>query len=58
MRSRMAVLCTNMPEAQPDFCVAYHVFVLMLVVHLTEHICGAADSHEGTSEPRHHSEFL
>ncbi len=40
MRNRMAASCTNMPEAQPDYCVAYHVLVRMLVVHLTEHTGG------------------
>ena len=37
MCNRMAASCTNMPEAQPEYCVAYHVLVRMPVVHLTEH---------------------
>ena len=36
MRSCMAVSCTNMPEAQSDYCVAYHVLVHMLVLHVTQ----------------------
>ena len=56
MRSRTTVSCINMPEAQPTCCVAYHVRVL--VVHLTEHICDAADGDEGTQQPRQHPEFL
>ncbi len=35
MPNRMAASCTNMPEAQFDNYVAYHVLVRMLFVHLT-----------------------
>ena len=58
MHSCMAVSCTNMPEAQSDYCVAYHVLVHMLVVHVTQRTCDAANGHEGTLELRNHSELL
>ncbi len=34
------------------------MLVRILVVHVTKHTCDAADGHEGTSEPRQHSEFF
>ena len=54
MHNCMACTCTSMPEAQPDQCVAHQTLVCMLSVHVTKHVCDAADGDEGSAQLRDH----